>query len=186
MRLTAPPRYLDVAEWEATWELHEDAYELVAGVPTVSPPEAAINISAAMLIRESLATVIGDTHWLLPNCGIHLRSVEGRDTVRQPDLAVVPRHVNIRRSVLPAADVALVVEVVSPSSIERDWVAKRADYAIAAIPSYLLVDVRADAPQVWLFDRFLPVEDGAPAQGDGPRDATTHARYADPSATAPP
>ena len=40
MSLTAPPRYLDVAEWMETWESQEDAFELVAGVPTVSPAEA--------------------------------------------------------------------------------------------------------------------------------------------------
>lgn len=180
MTLTAPPRHLDVAEWMATWEFQEDAFELVAGVPTVSPAEAPLNISAAMLIRDTIAPVVGATHRLLPSCGVHLHSVEGRDTVRQPDLAVVPRSVDIRHHFVRAADVTLVVEVVSPGSTERDWVAKRADYARAGIPSYLIVDVRPDVPQLWLFDRLLPVED-ALAGGSGTRAATTYPRYADPT-----
>ena len=124
--------------------------------------------------------MIGATHRLLPNCGIQLRSIEGRDTVRQPDLAVVPRAVDIRHHFLPAGDVTLVVEVVSPGSTERDWVAKRADYARAGIGSYLIVDVRPDVPQLWLFDRLLPVEDALDG-GSGPREATTYPRYADPT-----
>ena len=184
---TAPPRAVDLHEWETVWSLREDAYELVAGIPTMTPSETGRNIAAAIRLYDLLVPALRPTHWLLPHYGVHLHSPQGRDTVRQPDLVVLPRGLGISRSFIAAADATLVVEVVSPSSIERDWVAKRGEYAAAGVPLYLIADVRADAPKLWLFDRFLPVRDsapageGAPAGKDEPRHATTYPRYADPT-----
>ena len=171
MSLAAPPR-VSLHEWETTWNLVEDAYELVDGVPTMTPPEAGTNIEAAALLHERLAPLVRPGHRVLPNYGVHVRTADGRDTVRQPDLLVLPRDVDIARPHVEAHAAALVVEVVSPSSIERDWVTKRREYAAAGIPNYLIVDVRGDAPQLWLFEQVL---------ADGPSEPTTYPPYPDPT-----
>jgi Uma2 family endonuclease len=63
-------------------------------------------------------------------------------TVREPDVTrfrpgVEPR---LRNSQFPAADVDLVVEVVSPESAKRDRVVKPDEYAGAGIPEFWLVE----------------------------------------------
>ena len=172
MSLAAPPR-VSLHDWETTWSLDNDAYELVAGVPTMTPPETAANIDAAMLIRDRLTPVVGTTHRVLPSFGVHLSRAAGRDTVRQPDLMVLARAIDRTRSHVEPSQVILVVEVLSPSSIERDWVTKRAEYAAAGIPNYLIVDVRDPAaPQLWLFDRLRDAAAGEPP---------TYPSYADPT-----
>lgn len=177
MSVVAPP-YVSLTEWETTYRLNDDAYELVAGVPTMTPPESGVNIDAASLLHEKLAPLLRPGHRPLPNYGVHVRSAAGRDTVRQPDLVVVPRNVDIRKSYIEAADAVLVVEVISPSSIERDWVAKRDEYAAAGIPSYLIIDVRNDtAPRVWLFE--LPGAGGPAAPR--PVQISRAMRYPDPA-----
>jgi Uma2 family endonuclease len=59
---------------------------------------------------------------------------------RAPDLVVL-RHINDPRNqdaFWLGAD--LVVEIVSPDHVERDTVLKRADYAVAGISEYWIVD----------------------------------------------
>lgn len=154
MTLAAPARDVSLAQWEADWRFHDDAYELVAGVPTVPPAESVGNLDIAALLHERIAPVVRPDHLVLSGCGVHLRTPDGRDTVRQPDLIVVPRPAERARSYVPAADVALAVEVVSASSIERDWVTKRGEYGAAGIPAYLVIDPRSapeGAPHLALF-----------------------------------
>ena len=67
-----------------------------------------------------------------------------RATVRQPDLVVVT-HEQARSRRLTEAPL-LVVEVLSPSSIERDLVAKRAEYARAGCGHYWIVNL--DVPEL--------------------------------------
>lgn len=72
-------------------------------------------------------------------------------SVRDPDIVVVPDRVFERRSGrVPAADVVLVVEIVSPGSRGTDHVMKLYEYAKAGIENYWIVD--PDAPTE---DRFL-------------------------------
>lgn len=59
----------------------------------------------------------------------------------QPDLVVFERgSVEENGRLLAAADVTLVVEVVSKTSIDRDYRTKRYLYAEGTIPAYLIVD----------------------------------------------
>jgi Uma2 family endonuclease len=59
----------------------------------------------------------------------------------QPDLVVFERGaVEERGRLLPAASVALVVEVVSKTSVHRDYRVKRELYAEGMIAAYLIVD----------------------------------------------
>lgn len=66
-------------------------------------------------------------------------------TARVPDLAVVDegalRRVRREGGLVRAAEVSLVVEIMSPSSRRIDQVLKRAEYAEAGIPHYWIVDL---------------------------------------------
>ena len=62
-----------------------------------------------------------------------------RATVRQPDVAVVT--VEQGRAARLTEPPVLVVEVLSPSSVERDLVAKRRDYAKAGCEHYWIVNL---------------------------------------------
>ena len=184
MHETAPPRVVDLEEWESSWCLDEDAYELVAGVPTVTPPEAGTNIYAAMVVHERL-TAIRETHRSLPGYRVHFRSPDDRDTVRRPDLVVLQRDVDITRTYVPAADTCLVVEVVSPCSIERDWVTKRAEYAAAGLPAYLIIDVRGEVPRLWLFEAAATTSGAEAAAYGAASEPTTYGAASEPT-TYPP
>jgi Uma2 family endonuclease len=72
-------------------------------------------------------------------------------SVRDPDIVVVRNHVFEQRSArVPAADVVLVVEIVSPGSRGMDHVMKVHEYAKAGIANYWIVD-----PEAPTEDRFL-------------------------------
>ena len=78
-------------------------------------------------------------------------SVSLPPSVRDPDIVVIPDRVFERRPArVPAADVVLVVEIVSPGSRGADHVMKLHEYAKAGIEHYWIVD--PDAPTD---DRFL-------------------------------
>lgn len=78
---------------------------------------------------------------------------QGRDAEREVGVVLAPREVrapdvvvfktpsvDLMRSQFPAADIACVVEVVSPESEKRDRLAKPRDYAAAGIGEFWLVE----------------------------------------------
>jgi Uma2 family endonuclease len=72
-------------------------------------------------------------------------------SVRRPDIAVIHDRVFEHRSArVPAAEVVLVVEIVSPGSRATDNIMKLYEYAKAGIENYWIID--PDAPPG---DRFL-------------------------------
>jgi Uma2 family endonuclease len=72
-------------------------------------------------------------------------------SVRDPDIVVIPDRVfEGRLARVPAADVVLVVEIVSPGSRGTDHVMKLHEYAKASIENHWIID--PDAP---INDRFL-------------------------------
>ena len=80
-------------------------------------------------------------------------TVEARfpPTVRDPDLVVVNRSVvDLNPVRVDAADVALVVEIVSPGSRRTDRVMKLYEYAKAGIEGYWIVDLDADPDERFL------------------------------------
>lgn len=127
-------------------------YELVEGVPVMSPPEALWNIRAAMHLVRLLRDLEGEFD-CYPNAGIRTKG-EPASTGREPDLLVI-RTESFRDTVyLSGHEVVLAVECVSAgSSDERDWVTKRAEYARAGVEAYLVVD-RARG-QLVLFDQIV-------------------------------
>jgi Uma2 family endonuclease len=58
--------------------------------------------------------------------------------VRRPDLVIVPASTETD---IVAADVVLVVEILSPGTRRQDLVTKRSEYADAGIPHYWIVDL---------------------------------------------
>ncbi len=171
----APVRPLSVAAWHELCSEHEGRCELVRGRAIMTPTEAFRNIDAVQTLVQRLNTVLGDAWKCRPNASILLQA-DPEATVRVPDLAVMGAWGDPGRWRADASEVALVVEVVSPSSVETDWVTKREEYAAAGIPNYLIVDVRFnDGPRLWLFDEIVPVE------RDSGGEPTTYPRYADPT-----
>lgn len=151
----ALPRRATLAAWDEDLCLRESAYELVEGVPTMPPPsEGPMNRSVGMLL--AMAINRRRRAWLaVEELDVTLEAGE-RPTVRRPDVVVADRAVfrrpesSVRR--VDAADVLLAAEIVSASSVERDHVTKRAEYARAGIPAYLVVDLQ-DAPgSLWLYE----------------------------------
>lgn len=154
--VTAPPQIVSLAEWDTDWSQRDDAYELVRGIPTVAPNEVFANADAASLLVQRLGPMIRPDWRPVTHFGVHVEAAGGRHTIRQPDVAVVSRDMDRRQHRVEPDLVALVVEIVSPSSIETDWLTKRGEYAAAGIPAYLVVDVRGEHPRLVLFDRLAP------------------------------
>ena len=190
--VTAPLRQLTVSEWYERYHDYEGGRcELVRGRAVMTPTEAFRNIGAA----KRLARLLDDA--FLPAWESYLNgSVLLRDdptpTIRVPDLLLARGDIDQTRWLARAEEVALVAEVVSPSSMETDWVTKGAEYAAAGIPNYLLIDARfPDGPRLWLFDRFVRAdgsgepttydEASGPTTYDEASGRTTNPRYADPT-----
>jgi Uma2 family endonuclease len=65
------------------------------------------------------------------------------DTVRNPDLTYLPDEVMASPGhIAPADEALIVVEIVSPSNSDNDWVGKVRDYPLMGVPMYLIVDGR--------------------------------------------
>ncbi|MDJ0344033.1 Uma2 family endonuclease [Streptomyces sp. H10-C2] len=81
-------------------------------------------------------------------------------TLRRPDLIVVPNTVFDEDTMDPfhPRDIALVAEVVSPSSRSTDYIEKVQDYAAMGIELYLLVDPHKGA--IAVFSHPGPGPDG--------------------------
>ncbi|MEU5428759.1 Uma2 family endonuclease [Streptomyces olivoreticuli] len=68
-------------------------------------------------------------------------AIPGEASEPIPDLVVVgPEEVEDSSRIIPAPAVALVMEVVSKSSVHRDYVIKPSIYAAGRVPAYLIVD----------------------------------------------
>ncbi|QQS01658.1 MAG: Uma2 family endonuclease [Austwickia sp.] len=172
---TAPARYLTIDEFYRDYSDREtERWELVAGVPVMSPSESANNRATVFTVAYHLRTQLGTAYRFEPDSDVILPPTGGRDTVRMPDLLVrrrIPGHTPPHGDL---TDVVLVVEIVSPGSVRTDRVAKRREYAAAGIPSYLVVDVRGDVPTLTLYDNVT--SDPAGSGGSGRHTG----RYAEP------
>ena len=164
----APVRLLTVEEWHELFGDYEGGHcELVSGRAIMTPTETFGNIDAIQALAYHLRAAAGDAWRCRPNASILLQP-DPVPTIRVPDLVVMRASHDAHRWRAAPSEVALVVEVVSPSSVERDWVTKREEYAAAGIPNYLIIDVRGtDGPRLWLFDELV--------EGSGADAATTYA-----------
>lgn len=162
----ALPTRVDLATWDEDVSGQDDAYELVEGVPTMTPGESFANRTAGSLLAGRLNAV--REGWVAVT-DAELTVAEVPATVRRPDVLVArPPRPGARagepENRLLAAEVLFVAEVVSPSSVERDLVTKRREYALAGIPSYLIVDLRYEPGELTLYahrdedGRYVDVE----------------------------
>lgn len=150
---SALPTRVDLATWDEDVSGRDDAYELVEGVPTMTPAESLRNRAAGTLLAGALNAA--REGWIAVT-DAELTVSEVLDTVRRPDVVVVRSALARDRAGKPehrllAREVLFVAEVVSPSSVERDLVTKRREYALAGIPSYLIVDLRYEPGELTLY-----------------------------------
>lgn len=149
MSVSAAPKRITIEQWKRDWASRDERYELVDGLPTLAPTEDYRNLNATARLTALFINALKSSRWwFAPHGGVTIR--EGaRPTVRIPDLAVVRRteeEGHLRR----AGDVAVVVEVVSPSSKRTDRIVKRREYASARISAYLIVEVLGERPHLTL------------------------------------
>ena len=93
---------------------------------------------------------------LLLIAGYKIRIPNGK--YREPDLIYMTDEQDARSNEDFTTEAEFVVEVVSPDDPDRDYVKKRAEYALAQVPEYWIVDL--DRGQVLV----LRLENGAYAQ----------------------
>lgn len=113
----------------------EFRYELVDGALLVTPPETPRNGRVASRLHLLLAPALDDSWDVLLGNGVYF----DRRNYREPDLYVCRREA-VDAGRVRAADVLLAVEVMSPSSVASDRVAKPAQYAAAGIPHFWRIE----------------------------------------------
>ena len=139
-RLVAVDHPVTHDEWVTEWTTREERYELVDGIPLMTPPEHPDNVEATSELAFFLRGELGNDWRCLPGVGVRI-TAGPRPTYRVPDL-VVQLHAATRELPLDPAHVALIVEALSPSTRDEDLGRKRRDYASVGIPSYLILDRR--------------------------------------------
>lgn len=139
MSLATPLPSWNLREWDAHRGHDEQHVELVRGVPIVSPGESVAN----RRVCDRLSALLNER---VPSGWFAVTEVEltvSEDpvaTVRRPDVIVLSEQTPQDQARQHPRDVAVVAEVVSPTSRERDWMTKAGEYAAAGIPAYLVVD----------------------------------------------
>jgi Uma2 family endonuclease len=138
--LDAPPVTF---EEYLTWPETTQPCEFVDGRPIMSPSaEARHQLAVVQLVVALAAAVPPDFDVLTSPIDWVLQAAPLR--VRQPDIAVVAAAQ--ARGARLTEPPLLAVEVLSPTSRERDLVTKRREYAAAGLGWYWLVDT--DVPQI--------------------------------------
>lgn len=145
-----PRGLLSLEQWDALeldptrrWELSEGTLIMS---PRPHPRHQRISIRLIRLLQDHLPDGLD----AVPEIEVITRA-SFPPSVRDPDIVVVPDRVFEQRSArVAAADVVLVIEIVSPGSRGTDHVMKMHEYAQAGIEHYWIVD--PDAPTD---DRFL-------------------------------
>ena len=138
------PRFQTFEDYLAYDDNSDKLYELFNGELIEVPPESGFNVEIATLLLIQLATKAG--HRRVRGHGLELE-VRGEPRNRYPDLTVIrEEHIEqlkqrntIRLSMAPPV---LVIEVVSPGSLQRDrdYIAKRNQYEDIGIPEYWIVN----------------------------------------------
>jgi len=127
----------------------DERYEVVGGVPVMSPSPTGWHQFALARLLTLLGRACPPSHVVLPAPLDWVLWQQPRLQIRQPDVVVVARP-EARAPRLTRAPL-LAVEILSPGSFERDAVTKRREYARAGLDHYWLVD--PETPQVALYRR---------------------------------
>jgi Uma2 family endonuclease len=110
-------------------------YELVDEALLVSPSPTPRHSGVAARLQRTLWDAVGPGWDVLAGAGVTF----DRRNYREPDVAVV-RSAALSGAQLSPSDVLLAVEVMSPSSVANDRVAKPAQYAAAGIPYFWRIE----------------------------------------------
>ncbi|MDQ3786918.1 MAG: Uma2 family endonuclease [Actinomycetota bacterium] len=138
---------LTIEEYAALGETEHGYTELVEGRLLMSPSPA-FKHSRAMGRLYSALVEQGPAEFEAVqelDIDLELAPPDEPGSSRRPDIIVVRQEFGDRLAeeggIVPASEVLLVVEIVSPSSKRIDHVHKRNDYADAGIPNYWIVDI---------------------------------------------
>jgi Uma2 family endonuclease len=156
MATPIPRGLMTLEEWDALPEDNSAHYELQEGVLVVSPKPARRHQMAMGLLWMQILQQCPPGWQAVLDFEV-LVQAEAPPTVRAPDIVVA--RIGGPESRVPADDVSLVVEIISPGSRKVDLHLKTFEYADAGIPHYWVVDLDPPAPTVTVF--------GLGAPGDG-------------------
>jgi len=127
----------DWATWDGRWELiHGVAYDMTPA-PSVEHQEASMDLATTInnVLQEARRTQGSPCRVIAAPVDLFL---PGEQSVYQPDLVVVCDPAKLtQRGIVGVPD--LVVEILSPSTSERDMTEKKWAYEQAGIPEYLIV-----------------------------------------------
>jgi Uma2 family endonuclease len=144
LEIVKQPRFDSFEDYLAYENSDDRLYELFNGGLVEVPPESGFNVGIATKLLIYFAQIVG--HLRVRGHGLELE-VEGEPRNRYPDLTIIKEeHIDqlLARNTIRLSMVApdLVVEVVSPGSLQRDrdYVAKRSQYQSRNIPVYWIVD----------------------------------------------
>jgi Uma2 family endonuclease len=158
-----PVRLLTAAEYANLGETGWGYTELLEGRILVSPSPTPKHNMAGLALAMHMVPQLPEDLRVIQDVDIDLglAPADQPGWVRRPDLVVVDtvalNRVDRDGGLLRAADVLIIVEIVSPGSARLDYVTKRDEYADARIPHYWIVDL--DEP-VSLLDCHLAEDFG--------------------------
>jgi Uma2 family endonuclease len=138
---------LTIGEYAALGETEHGYTELVEGRLLMSPSPAFKHSRAMGRLYLALVEQAPAEFEAVQELDVDLALVPADEpgSSRRPDIMVVRQEFGDRIAaeggLVPASEVLLVVEIVSPSSKRTDHVHKRHDYADAGIPNYWIVDI---------------------------------------------
>lgn len=153
--MTVLPEYphppLTVAEYVDLPEDDQYRWELQEGALVMSPSATALHMRAIRRLCRQLEDQLSAEFDVVPDVDVDLRLVPADKPgfVRRPDLVVVDagtvERTEDEHRLIRAAEVRLIVEIVSPGSVRMDHVTKRYEYAEAGIGHYWIVDLARPA-----------------------------------------
>ncbi|MPZ67468.1 MAG: Uma2 family endonuclease [Pseudonocardiaceae bacterium] len=141
-----PGRLLTIAEYSELGEDDRYRWELQEGNLVMSPSPSPRHMLASGELRDQLSSQAPRGVRIIQDVDIDLQ-LSGPDQPgwsRRPDLVAVEQaavdRVEADGGLLRAAEVQLVIEIVSPGSRRMDYVIKRGEYADAGIAHYWIVN----------------------------------------------
>ncbi len=135
-----PRGLLSLEQWDALELDPTRRWELSEGTLIMSPRPHPMHQRISKRLTRLLDDHLPDGLEAVPEIEV-TTSASFPPSVRDPDIVVLPDRVFERRPArVPAADVVLVVEIVSAGSHGTDHVMKLHEYAKAGIENYWIVD----------------------------------------------
>lgn len=137
-----PPAAMNLDDFLHFAEQSERRWQLISGTPVVTPPEHNFNRTIAANLFARLLRVLEPDRRVLIDAGLVTQQCSPA-TALSPDLVILRDGVSGHDRYASPDQVALVVEVLSPSTRDTDLGTKRREYARAGIPVYLVIDRHA-------------------------------------------